>query len=46
MMKGRKAMAEEKNKPDPMKAYRAIAMILNAREDGVTVHLKSMRKVE
>ena len=32
------------NTPDPMKAFRAIAMILNAREDGTKVRLVSVRK--
>lgn len=34
------------NRPDPMKAFKAIAMILNAREEGVKVRLTSVRKVE
>ena len=34
------------NTPDPMKAFKAIAMILNAREEGVKVRLTSVRKVE
>ena len=38
--------AVENNKPDPMKAFKAIAMILNAREERVTVCLTSVRKVE
>lgn len=38
--------AVENNRPDPMKAFKAIAMILNAREEGVKVRLTSVRKVE
>lgn len=38
--------AVENNRPDPMKAFKAIAMILNAREEGVKVRLTSIRKVE
>lgn len=38
--------AVENNGPDPMKAFKAIAMILNAREEGVKVRLTSVRKVE
>ena len=36
--------AIQNNTPDPMKAFRAIAMILNAREDGTKVRLVSVRK--
>ena len=36
--------ATQNNTPDPMKAFRAIAMILNAREDGTKVRLVSVRK--
>ena len=38
--------AVENNGPDPMKAFKAIAMILNAREEGVKERLTSVRKVE
>ena len=38
--------AVENNRPDPMKAFKAIAMILNAREEGVKIRLTSVRKVE
>lgn len=34
----------QNNTPDPMKAFRAIAMILNARGDGTKVRLVSVRK--
>ena len=36
--------ATQNNTPDPMKAFRAIAMILNAREDGTKVRIVSVRK--
>lgn len=36
--------ATQNNTPDPMKAFRAIAMILNARENGTKVRLVSVRK--
>lgn len=39
-------VAVENNRPDPMKAFKAIAMIMNAREEGVKVRLTSVRKVE
>ena len=43
---GMNVAAVENNRPDPMKAFKAIAMILNAREEGVKVRLTSVRKVE
>lgn len=45
--KGVSSMAAVKsNNLDPMKAFRAIAMIMNAREDGTKVRLASVKKVE
>lgn len=38
--------AVKSNNPDPMKAFRAIAMIMNVREDGTKVRLASVKKVE
>ena len=38
--------AVENNGTDHMMEFKAIAMILNAREEGVKVRLTSVRKVE
>lgn len=46
MNNGKVARRTARTQPDPMKAFKAIAMILNAREEGVKVRLTSVRKVE
>lgn len=46
MNNGQVARRTARTQPDPMKAFKAIAMILNAREEGVKVRLTSVRKVE
>lgn len=37
-------MTERKSKPDPVKVFKAIEEIINAREEGVRVRLVSVEK--